>query len=66
MVPCRGIFADTRLPFFIAKKKAIASGEKHWRDKNPIAEKRVLKRIQQEGPLRAKDFENEGTKKGTG
>jgi uncharacterized protein YcaQ len=52
--------------FSLPKKQAIASGEKHWRDKNPIAEKRVLKRIQQEGPLRAKDFENEGTKKGTG
>jgi uncharacterized protein YcaQ len=52
--------------FSLPKKQAIASGEKHWRDKNPIAEKRVLKRIQQEGPLRAKDFEQNRTKKGTG
>ena len=52
--------------FSLPKKHAIAAGEKHWRDKNPIAEKRVLKRIQQEGPLRAKDFEHDRTKKGTG
>lgn len=52
--------------FSLPKKQAIASGEKHWRDKNPIAEKRVLQRIQQEGPLRAKDFERDNTKKGTG
>jgi len=52
--------------FSLPKKQAIASGEKHWRDKNPIAEKRVLQRIQQEGPLRAKDFENNRTKKNTG
>jgi uncharacterized protein YcaQ len=52
--------------FSLPKKQAIAAGEKHWRDKNPIAEKRVIQRIQQEGPLRAKDFERESTKKGTG
>jgi uncharacterized protein YcaQ len=52
--------------FSLPKKNAIAAGEKHWRDKNPIAEKRVLQRIQQEGPLRAKDFEHDSTKKGTG
>jgi uncharacterized protein YcaQ len=52
--------------FSLPKKQAIAAGEKHWRDKNPVAEKRVLQRIQQEGPLRAKDFERESTKKATG
>ncbi len=52
--------------FSLPKKQAIAAGEKHWRDKNPIAEKRVLQRIQQDGPLRAKDFEQNRTKKGTG
>ena len=52
--------------FSLPKKQAIAAGEKHWRDKNPLAEKRVLQRIQQEGPLRAKDFEQNRTKKGTG
>lgn len=52
--------------FSLPKKQAIAAGEKHWRKKNPIAEKRVLQRIQQEGPLRAKDFEHDRTKKGTG
>lgn len=52
--------------FSLPQKQAIAAGEKHWHDKNPIAEKRVLQRIQQEGPLRAKDFEHNRTKKGTG
>jgi uncharacterized protein YcaQ len=52
--------------FSLPKKHAIAAGQRHWRDKNPIAEKRVLQRIQQEGPLRAKDFERDPTKKGTG
>ena len=52
--------------FSLPKKQAITSGERHWRDKNPIAEKRVLHRIQQEGPLRAKDFENDRTKKSSG
>jgi uncharacterized protein YcaQ len=52
--------------FSLPKKQAIASGEKHWREKNPVAEKRVLQRIQQEGPLRAKDFERDATKKGNG
>ncbi|WP_339725551.1 crosslink repair DNA glycosylase YcaQ family protein [uncultured Paraglaciecola sp.] len=52
--------------FSLPKKHAIAAGEKHWREKNPIAEKRVLKRIQQEGPLRAKDFEHDHTKKSNG
>ena len=52
--------------FTLPKKHAIAGGEKHWRAKNPIAEKRVLQRIQQEGPLRAKDFEQNRTKKGSG
>jgi uncharacterized protein YcaQ len=52
--------------FSLPKKHAIAAGEKHWRDKNPVAEKRVLHRIQQEGPLRAKDFEHDRTKKSSG
>jgi len=52
--------------FSLIKKNAIAAGEKHWRDKNPVAEKRVLQRIQQEGPLRAKDFAEKSAKKSTG
>lgn len=52
--------------FSLPKKQAIAAGAKHWREKNLIAEKRVLQRIQQEGPLRAKDFERDVSKKGTG
>lgn len=52
--------------FSLPKKLAIAAGERHWRDKNPVAEKRVLRRIQQEGPLRAQDFEHDRAKKGSG
>jgi uncharacterized protein YcaQ len=52
--------------FSLPKKHAIAAGEKQWREQNPIAEKRVLQRIKQEGPLRAKDFEHDRTKKGSG
>jgi uncharacterized protein YcaQ len=52
--------------FSLPKKRAISAGEKHWRDNNPIAEKRVLKRIQEEGPLKAKDFEHDPLKKGAG
>lgn len=49
--------------FSLPKKQAIVAGEKHWLDRNPITEKRVIERIQREGPLRAKDFERESTKK---
>lgn len=52
--------------FTLPKKQAIAAGEKHWRDKNPQAEKRVLQRIQQEGPLQAKDFAPAVYKKSSG
>ncbi|MFT6283718.1 MAG: hypothetical protein ACJAXM_000177 [Arenicella sp.] len=52
--------------FSLPKKQAIVAGEKNWQDKNPITENHVLQRIQQEGPLRAKDFERESTKKGKG
>jgi uncharacterized protein YcaQ len=52
--------------FSLPKKQAIAAGEKHWREKNPVAEKRVLNRVREEGPLRAKDFETDPSKKSTG
>ncbi len=52
--------------FSLLKKHAISAGEKHWRDKNPKAEQRVLKRIEQEGPLQAKDFAPAANKKSTG
>ncbi|MEP1445891.1 MAG: crosslink repair DNA glycosylase YcaQ family protein [Paraglaciecola sp.] len=52
--------------FSLPKKRSIASGEKHWRDKNPLAEKRVLQRIKQEGPLRAADFEHKRSHKSSG
>lgn len=52
--------------YSLPKKYAIAAGEKHWREKNPAAEKKVLERIRQEGPLQAKDFALESNKKGSG
>lgn len=52
--------------YSLPKKYAIAAGEKHWREKNPAAEKKVLERIRQEGPLQAKDFAPVGSKKGSG
>jgi uncharacterized protein YcaQ len=47
--------ADYR--FSLPRKQAIASGEKHWHAKNTSLTKSILQRIEQEGPLRAKDFE---------
>ncbi|MFT6993159.1 MAG: hypothetical protein ACJASL_005161 [Paraglaciecola sp.] len=52
--------------FSLPQKLAIAVGEKKWHQKNSIAERRVFQRIQQEGPLRAKDFQQDRKSKGTG
>ena len=49
--------------FSLPQKQAITKGERHWHQKNPIIEKRVLQRIQQEGPLRATDFQQKRAKK---
>ena len=47
--------------FSLIRKRAIASGEKsHWYERDSAVEKAVLKRITEEGPLMAKDFESEG------
>lgn len=45
--------------FSLRRKEAIKSGEqKHWFTKNPKLMNEVLKRIEAEGPLMAKDFES--------
>jgi len=49
--------------FSLVRKKAIASGEqKHWYDRDEKMINIVLKRIESEGPLMAKDFEHTGAK----
>ena len=49
--------------FTLPRKQAIARGEeKHWYDRDKGLMKSVLKRIEQEGPLMAKDFDNDGRK----
>ncbi|MCG8601877.1 MAG: winged helix DNA-binding domain-containing protein [Verrucomicrobiales bacterium] len=51
--------------FTLRKKQALASGlEEHWFDRNAAMEKRVLKRIHDEGPLMAKDFESKDRSSG--
>lgn len=51
--------------FSLPRKRAIASGEqKHWFERNPRMEKLVIKRITDEGPLMAKDFEHSGKRTG--
>jgi len=50
--------------YSLPRKMAIASGEqKHWYDRDEKMTKSVLKRIETEGPLMAKDFEYAGKKK---
>jgi uncharacterized protein len=49
--------------YSLIRKQAIASGEeKHWYDLDRRLMLSVLKRIEQEGPLMAKDFEHKGKK----
>ena len=51
--------------YCLPRKQAIASGEEnHWYHRNEKLMKSVLKRIESEGPLMAKDFENTGGKIG--
>jgi uncharacterized protein YcaQ len=52
--------------FSLPRKHAIASGDRHWHDKDHTLEKAVLQRIQTEGPLQAKDFEHKRSVKNTG
>jgi uncharacterized protein YcaQ len=47
------------------RKQAITSGDQnHWYDRDEPLMKTVLKRIESEGPLMAKDFEHSGKKLG--
>lgn len=49
----------------LPRKQAIASGEEnHWYERNHPLMKSVYKRITEEGPLMAKDFEHKGAKTG--
>lgn len=51
--------------FSLPRKNALASGElDHWYDRDEPMMKWVLKRITDEGPLMAKDFEHTGQKIG--
>ncbi len=51
--------------FSLPRKRAIASGDKHWFDKDPQLAQQILQRITAEGPLQAKDFEHK-TQRNTG
>ena len=47
--------------FSLPRKHALASGEReHWFDRDKEMEKMVLRRISEEGPLMAKDFDGKG------
>jgi len=51
--------------FSLPRKQAIASGkENHWYHRDEKLMKSILKRIDIEGPLMAKDFENKGGETG--
>ena len=51
--------------FSLPRKMAIASGDqKHWYIKDDVLMKEVLRRIEVEGPLMARDFEYKGHKTG--
>ncbi len=56
-------FRDFR--FSLPRKHALASGKlRHWFQPEKRTLKNVLKRIDEEGPLMAKDFENTGNRTG--
>lgn len=51
--------------FSLFRKQALASGEQeHWYERDERLMKSVLKRIANEGPLMAKDFEHNGRRTG--
>ena len=52
--------------FSLPRKLAIASGDKHWHDKDLTLTQQILQRIRHEGPLQSKDFEREGDAKAAG
>ncbi len=43
--------------FCLPRMQAIASGEKHWYERDPIMMQRILDRIKVDGPLMARDFD---------
>ncbi|MFT5571751.1 MAG: hypothetical protein ACI9FR_000671 [Cryomorphaceae bacterium] len=45
--------------FSLPRKKEYADGDTHWHAKDPKVAKRVLERIKSEGPLQARDFDEE-------
>ena len=49
--------------YSLYRKSQIAAGKGHWQKKNPKVMKQVLKRLQKEGPLMARDFEKGAFKK---
>lgn len=51
--------------YSLVRKQALATGElKHWFERDEAMQKKVLRRIELEGPLKAKDFEHAGKKVG--
>lgn len=49
--------------FYLPDMVAIANGRKHWYECDPKLKQQVLKRIVDEGPARARDFERQETGK---
>ncbi|MEM6722813.1 MAG: crosslink repair DNA glycosylase YcaQ family protein [Bacteroidota bacterium] len=50
--------------FSLPRKKYLREGGKHWWPDDPKTEAYVLDRIRAEGPLRSKDFQNQGVNSG--
>ncbi len=51
--------------FSLLRKQALANGDQnHWYERDEQLMKTILRRIETEGPLMAKDFENTGKKSG--
>ncbi len=51
--------------YSLPRKQALANGDQnHWYERDEQLMKTVLQRIETEGPLMAKDFENNGNKSG--
>lgn len=49
--------------FSLPRKQAIAGGDKHWFDKDDKLMQEIVQRITVEGPLQARDFEQDTEKK---
>ncbi|MFT5113492.1 MAG: hypothetical protein ACI8P9_002823 [Parasphingorhabdus sp.] len=44
--------------FCLPRMQALASGQRHWYQRDPKLMKQVLSRVRSDGPLQAKDFDN--------